>query len=399
MTSNILLAHTIYAPSDIPLLDNRFRIDPFTEQVTFVLNHTESPQLIVLVRPDGSKLNYMEHPKSVAWTTTSNLDIITIDKPMTGPWQALAELNGNNRIKLISNVKLTTNKLPLKLYAKEYITTHASLYADNKLMTDKDYLDGAKLSVSLIGKKEKQLTLYKDNGKSYDTLPFDGMLTAHVYIDLTPGRYLLSVRTKNDIFIRNQNKDAVVFPSPIISLPAAIEYGSKNVTFSFKVDNEEIDPKSISIDGIIRNDKNKVIGQVIIHSTDNVSADGVFTKTQEIDYGNFTFSAKAFATTRSGREIELQLPSETFELIAKIEMPSITSHVETAEEAEQAEPTPIWKNTWVLIGVATILVFLILTVVFIFIRRRKKNKKIDNENKLSLDELQPEPIDLNSSKK
>ena len=39
--SSFTLAHKIYAPNDIPLLDNRFRIDPYTEQVTVILNHTD----------------------------------------------------------------------------------------------------------------------------------------------------------------------------------------------------------------------------------------------------------------------------------------------------------------------------------------------------------------------
>ena len=42
--SSNLFAHTIYAPNDIPLLDNRFRLDPKTKEVTIVLHHSKGGQ-------------------------------------------------------------------------------------------------------------------------------------------------------------------------------------------------------------------------------------------------------------------------------------------------------------------------------------------------------------------
>jgi len=236
-------------------------------------------------------------------------------------------------------------------------------------------------------------------------LPFDGTLTAHVYINLKPGRYLLNIRTKNDVFIRNQNKDAVVFPSPITYKSHAVEYGSKEALFTFKIDSEELDPESVSINGIIKDDNNKIVGQFIAHSAGKISTDGVFTNITEIDYGTYTFSGKAYATTRTGREIELQLPSQQLELIAKVVMPPITSHIEKATGTiEQETQTSIWSNIWVIIAIITGILFIILVIGFIFMRHRIKNKKTENDKKLSLDELslsklEPESIDLSSPKK
>ncbi len=404
------LAHTIYAPNDIPLLDNRFRIDPHTEQVTFILNHSSGSQGVVLIRPDGSKLYYQRHPESVGWVSSKTEDIITIDNPMAGPWQAVAELDGDNRIKLISNVELKTNRLPLKLYSREYITTHASLYYDNKLMTNQAYLEDAKLSVVLIGGSSKQLTLYHDDGKGYDALPFDGQLTSRVYIDLLPGRYLLNIRTKNDVFIRNVNKDAVVFLPPITYEVTALKEGGKEAVFEFKIDSEEIDPQSVTIDGIIKDGNNKVVEQLITHSKGNISTENRFTKTTTLAYGVFTLSAKAFATTRSGREIELQLPEQLIELLPKFIMPEIdTSETATTEtETEVMEPqlpTSLWENVWLISAIAISSLLILSALIFIIIRRRIKNKQSNKNSddqtpsELTLDELQPTSIDLKAGKK
>ncbi|MFT6984400.1 MAG: hypothetical protein ACJAT7_000187 [Psychromonas sp.] len=398
-------AHTIYAPNDIPLLDNRFRIDPHTEQVTFILNHDKGPEFIVLVRPDGSKIYPARHPSSVAWVSGEKEDIITINNPMAGPWQAVAELNENNRIKLISHVELKTNKLPLKLYSQEYITTHASLYYDNQLMTEQSYLDDAKLSVVLMAGAKTQLTLYQDDGKGYDALPFDGDLTARVYIDLPPGRYLLNIRTKNDVFLRNVNKDIVVFLPPVTYKVSTLNEGSKEAVFEFKVDSEEIDPESVIIDGVIKNSNNTVVEQLIVHSTGNISIENRFATTKALSYGVLTFSAKAFATTRSGREIELQLPDQQFELLPKFIVPEIKTSAAVATDTEffKYNFSSLWQNSWLITAIAIICLIIISALIFMIRRRAKKRKSADGSDQplaeLKLDELSPTSINLKGNKK
>ncbi|WP_413700383.1 hypothetical protein ACLKMH_00225 [Psychromonas sp. KJ10-10] len=323
--SIISMAHTVFEPNDIPLLDNRFRIDPETEQVTFILNHSQGRQRIVLVQPDGSKLYEQRHPDTVSWVSGTKQDMITVQNPMAGPWQAIAKLDGENRIKIISDVELIVNRLPLKLYAKEYITTTATLFADKKLIENPSYLEDAKLSVSLIGTNTKKMSLYLDDGKHYDELSFDGKLTARLFVDLPPGRYLLSIRTKNDIFIRSVNKDAVVFLTPITYKISSSGEQRDHAKISFKSDAGEIDPNSISINGVIKDASDNIVQQVLMHSIDNISESGEFESTYSLEYGLYHFSGLAYATTLDGREIELQLDNHTFELVTPFVLPEITT--------------------------------------------------------------------------
>lgn len=406
------IGHTIYAPNDIPLLDNRFRIDPKTQQATFIFNHSKGYQRVVLVQPDGSKLYQQRHPKTVAWVSGKTQDIVTIQNPMVGPWQAIAKLDGNNRIKIINDVQLSVNRLPLKLYAQEYITTNATLYSDKKIMDNSAYLADAKLSVSLLAGTNKKMALYQDNGKHYDELPFDGKLTARLYIDLQPGRYLLQIRTQNDIFIRNVNKDAVVFPSPIKYEIKPIEQGSEEVKITFTLDGAELDLTSVSIDGVLKDADNKVVTQVLMHSAGNVSARGKFDSIYKLSHNIYRFSGKAYATTNAGREIELQLQERAFELIRQFKMPEEnssealatqialnTEETDSTNTEEKLESAPIFSRLWIIIALSVTLLLLIAGILFFLLKRKKKktnNEKSDDE--LSLDELQPMPIDLTDSK-
>lgn len=408
--SIISVAHTIYAPNDIPLLDNRFRVDPKTEQVTFIFNHSNGSQRVVLVQPDGSKLYHQRHPESVSWVSGKKQDIVTVQQPMPGPWQAVAKLDGDNRIKIISDVKLIVNNLPLKLYEKEYITTNAALLFDGKKMENPAYLDDAKLSVSLIGSSNKKLALYKDNGKHYDQLPFDGKLTARLFVDLLPGRYLLNIRTKNDVFIRSVNKDAVVFPSPLSLKITPLDIGSDEAKITFTIDSTEIEPSSISIDGVIKDVDGDIIKQVLMHSNDNISEEGELYSIHQLPHNPYSFSGKVYATTIKGREIELQLPDTTFDLVPVFKKPEIsiseaviTQATLTNDESladDNPEPSSIFSNMWVIIAIVATLLLLIAGVIF-FLLRRKKTKASENDEKLDelqLEELQPMPIDLTESK-
>ncbi|MEF1174135.1 TIGR03503 family protein, partial [Vibrio sinaloensis] len=53
--------------SSMTLLDNRFRVDPSIQQITFVIYRAENSQPVVLVRPDGKKYYAWRSPDNVRW--------------------------------------------------------------------------------------------------------------------------------------------------------------------------------------------------------------------------------------------------------------------------------------------------------------------------------------------
>lgn len=392
--------HTIYAPNDIPLLDNRFRIDPETDQITFILNHSKGSKRVILVQPDGHKIYQQRHGNDVGWVSSKVETIITIQKPMAGPWQVLATLDGNNRIKLISKVRLEVRQLPLKLYAHEYITTYVALYEGKQLLKKPVYLKDAQLSISLIGGANKKISLYQDDGRHYDQLAFDGELTTRFYVDLQPGRYLLSIRTKNDVFIRNVNKDAVIFPTPI---NYEIDLQNDEAEITFTVDSDEIAPNSVSIKGAIKNAKNRVIKEVIIHNMDNTPSTEEFSGTYKLSPQMYTFSGKVFATTLTGREVELQLTERIFNIVPAFKMPEIQVSEIIPTQAEQTTlhdeiaPASLMSNIWVIITIVISLLLLIAGVIFFIIKmKNKKNSSIMDD--LNLEELQPTSIDIKGDK-
>ncbi|MCK5818755.1 MAG: hypothetical protein KAH18_05775 [Psychromonas sp.] len=405
--STNLFAHTIYAPNDIPLLDNRFRLDPKTQGVTIILNHFKEPQIIVLIRPDGSKIFQERHPENVAWVRMNKLDMITITNPMVGPWQVIANLDKNNRIKLISTVKLNVQPLPKKIYSKELLTTTATLTENNTKLKDPHYIDGALLRIAIIGKFRKKVFLYKDTGKIYDKLPFDGVLTAHVYADLSPGSHLLSISTQNNVFVRAFNKDIEVLPTPIKLKTIVPDNTSEFIKFNVSIDEKQIVPTSVTVYGTITDKLNSGVEQIIIHGTGSNQ-----TVSKRLTYGDFLFKGKAVATTISGREIEIKLPDEPFTLIA----PKITRVIKNKigialknDSAQNKEDTGV-ENTedevskptlsisfWVAFSIAFVLACALILVVVLLIKEKMKNKSSQNIDDISDGPLEKKSKDTKKS--
>ncbi len=118
--------------SSMTLLDNRFRVDPSIQQITFVIYRAENSQPVVLVRPDGKKYYAWRSPDNVRWYQESSMDIISIDNPMPGPWQAVGKVTPKNKITLISHLELSTDRLPSRLYQGESIKFTARLTSDKQ---------------------------------------------------------------------------------------------------------------------------------------------------------------------------------------------------------------------------------------------------------------------------
>ncbi|MDG2855640.1 TIGR03503 family protein, partial [Vibrio parahaemolyticus] len=134
--------------STMSLLDNRFRVDPTIEQITFLVYREQSSQPVVLVRPDGKKYYAWGSYDNVRWYQEASLDIISVDNPMPGPWQAVGKVTPKNNIRLISHLKLSTDLFPNRLYNGEALKFTARLTSDGKPLVLRDFLDRVNLRVT-----------------------------------------------------------------------------------------------------------------------------------------------------------------------------------------------------------------------------------------------------------
>ncbi|MCE7566559.1 TIGR03503 family protein [Aliivibrio fischeri] len=214
--------------TEMSWLDNRFRVDPTIKQVSFLVYREKASQAVTLVRPDGTKYYAWEHPKNVAWYEENGMDIISIENPMPGPWQAIGKITPENKVKILSNLTLSVDTLPKKLYQSETLKFTARLEQDGKPLVLRDFLNRIKLNVTftpyLANEKElvkearplpQVLGTFEDDGEGLDEVAGDGVFTVNLPVNIKPGKYWVRIQSRNGVFLRTVEQDVLVYPAPI----------------------------------------------------------------------------------------------------------------------------------------------------------------------------------------
>lgn len=400
-------ANEVFAPSDIPLLDNRFRIDYGVKEITFIVTRKPGTPSVILVRPDGSKLYVGKvTPPDVGWLALKDQDLITIRDPMPGPWQAIGEVDPDNRVRLLSNIRLETDQLPTQLYQGERVKLKSWLLIDDAPPKAGYYLTDLGMTVRLQrfndAKQEGEpivdevLGHYRDDGKGLDEVPGDGIMTAEAVLEVAAGKYRAMYSTGNQVFSRARYQDVLIYPLPVsyTLAPPSQEFGAK---LSFLIDADELDPASVAIEGKATNTVGASMAFNAVATEPRVEVDLSAIK----EVGQYEVSATLFGTTRLGREIQVTLPVKSFNIFPVLAAePSAAS---AASETSAAVPNQVkfeekQSSGWLiwLLGGVGILLVLLGGVGFILLQKRRALKKAMAAQKAESESAKPEAkLDLN----
>ncbi len=400
-------ANELFAPSDIPLLDNRFRIDYGVKEITFIVTRKPGTPSVILVRPDGSKLYVGKvTPPDVGWLALKDQDLITIRDPMPGPWQAIGEVDPDNRVRLLSNIRLETDQLPTQLYQGERVKLKSWLLIDDAPPKAGYYLTDLGMTVRLQrfnDAKQKGepivdevLGHYRDDGKGLDEVPGDGIMTAEAVLDVAAGKYRAMYSTGNQVFSRARYQDVLIYPLPVsyTLAPPSQEFGAK---LSFLIDADELDPASVVIEGKATNTVGASMAFNAVATEPRVEIDLSAIK----EVGQYEVNATLFGTTRLGREIQVTLPVKSFNIFPVLAAePSAAS---AASETSAAVPNQVkfeekQSSGWLiwLLGGVGILLVLLGGVGFILLQKRRALKKAMAAQKAESESAKPEAkLDLN----
>ncbi len=358
-------ANEVFAPSDIPLLDNRFRIDYGVKEITFIIKRKPGTPSVILVRPDGSKLYVGKvTPPDVGWLALPSQDLITVRDPMPGPWQAIGGVDPDNRVRLLSDIRVESEPLPSRLYQGERVKLQSRLLIDGAAPGADYYLTDLGMTVKLqqfnnaeqSGEPlvEETLGHYLDDGKGLDEVPGDGVMTADAVLDMPAGKYRALYSTGNQVFSRAQSQQVLLYPMPV-SYNLAAPSGEMGAKLSFIIDADELDPASVVIQGKAANSTGASQPFNAVASEPRMEVDLSALKA----VGQYKVEATLFGTTRLGREIQLQLPVKSFNILPVLPPPpsAAPATVIPAKAKFEAQESRAWLP-WALGAGAGLLILL-----------------------------------------
>ncbi len=405
LTSLSGMANEVFAPSDIPLLDNRFRIDYGVKEITFIIKRKPGTPSVILVRPDGSKLYVGKvTPPDVGWLTQQDQDLITVRNPMPGPWQAIGEVDPDNRVRLLTDIRLESEPLPARLYQGERVKLQSRLLIDGAAPGAGYYLSDLGMTVKLqqfndaaqSGEPivEETLGHYLDDGKGLDEVPGDGILTAEAVLDVPAGKYRALYSSGNQVFSRAQSQQVLLFPWPL-SYTLDAPSGDTGARLSLLIDADELDPASVVIQGKAIDSAGVSMAFNAVATEPRLGVDLSALKAA----GQYRVEATLFGTTRLGREVQLQLPVKSFTIMPPpAPTPSAASPtsaaVPTQAKFEERE-SPVWLP-WAL-GGGGLLLLLLGAGGFILLQKRRTLHKAMAAQKAQSEAVAPAApkLDLN----
>ncbi|ELP2673570.1 TPA: TIGR03503 family protein [Vibrio parahaemolyticus] len=391
--------------SAMSLLDNRFRVDPTIEQITFLVYREQSSQPVVLVRPDGKKYYAWGSYDNVRWYQEPSLDIISVDNPMPGPWQAVGKVTPKNNIRLISHLKLSTDVFPNRLYNGEALKFTARLTSDDKPLVLRDFLDRVNLRVTFTKFVENEDELIKearpvpmiigefsDDGRGLDEQAGDGVFTVQLPIEVEPGKYRARITSGNGVFLRAQEQVILVYPNPVSR--TFIQSRSPEKPHQLVVSGEQgmIAPGSIAV-----NVEQNAPDGFITYSQGQVSQDGMKTTLNldnDPELGKYSWSGEIFATDfATQRALVFPIQEQTFSVVDEVDLEAarIAKEAELAEqrriEMEKriiAEREAERKRSMIIIAVGNVVMLLIAIVAWIVWRKLKAKRQAMPEMQLEV---------------
>ncbi len=391
--------------SSLSLLDNRFRVDPTITQITFVIYREQGSQPVVLVRPDGKKYYATRNPDNVRWYQEPTMDIISIDNPMPGPWQAIGKVSPKNNVKLISHLQLTSDTFPTRIYQGEEMKFTARLTSDDKPLLLKDFLERVNLKVTFRKYIEDEESLVKearpvptvigefaDDGRDLDEKPGDGVFTVKLNITPEPGKYRVRITSGNGVFLRALEQEVLVYPSPLSS--SFIQSRVANEPHQVVISGEQgmIEPGSLAAHIRHQSPDNKEF--LVEGVAEPESLKMTLTVPYDGDLGNYAWEGGVYATDlASKRPLYFPIKESTYSVVQELDLEQarLMQEAEAEQRRKIAQEQLLQKvreerrtQYIIYIAIGNVVVILLALVGWFFMSKFKARKEMLPEMQLNM---------------
>ncbi len=187
------------APVDsLPIKGNRFKVDTSVLDMT-VLVFRKGAEPVVLVSPQGKSYDKRKHPQNFNWHQEKSYELITVKKPAAGEWLVKGSKDPDNRVMIVTNLKLDTSELPPSILAGDKLLVEAELLDRGKRISRKSFLN--LVSFEIVANDNVSYAM-QDTGEAGDKNRNDGRYSVDLTGKLAGGEQSLTIRAKGATFER-----------------------------------------------------------------------------------------------------------------------------------------------------------------------------------------------------
>jgi uncharacterized protein (TIGR03503 family) len=214
----------------LPLTKNKVKVDNSISEMTFLVFRKDRATKTSITTPSGKTFNRTDLPPDTQWHREKRYDLVTVQQPESGNWQINAELDPDNRVMVVTDLKLKNTKLPSSILGGKTIPFQIHLEEKGETIDRKDFLYfvRAVINQSILDEenngKHFKIKL-KDDGKGADKIAKDGIYTTLLDTSLIAGEHEIEVSVNGTTFKRYSRQQFNVYNTPV---SASIENSGKS---------------------------------------------------------------------------------------------------------------------------------------------------------------------------
>ena len=188
----------------LPIKGNRFQVDKDVKDMTLLIFSKPGARKLHINAPKSGRWNESNAPGTISWFNEEGYDLVTVKTPEPGEWILETESDPDNRVLVVTNLKLKTNALPEHLLAGESLDVESMLYDKTARVKHQDFLKLVQFSAILHKENQDESINFalKDNGEIPDKVKLDGLYSGQVKDGLSDGLYTLVIRADGATFQR-----------------------------------------------------------------------------------------------------------------------------------------------------------------------------------------------------
>jgi len=331
-------------PDTVPLTDNKFLVDSSIQEVTLLVFRKEAAEPTRVVAPSGAQFGAKNTPPNVSWHRDIGYDLLTISHPETGEWRIQAAMDPDNRVIVVTDLKMRSNRLPSRFVLGEVLPLTVSFTNQGKQIIRKDFLDVVNLKsghTDSNGTGEARPIF--DDGQDGDKVAGDGEFTLQIGAGLAAGKVELLIRAEGKTFQREQRQTFELAEPISMQIESDDQGGTGELLVRLLPDSELVAPETLELKASLVSQADEE-RPVMLQPGEEVGSWEARIVTQELP-GDWTLLVSATGQTRSGSELDLTLDPVTVQGTATPPVAPSEAVVETTPVAPEPAAEPEMRPT------------------------------------------------------
>lgn len=371
-------------PDTVPLIGNQFVVDKSIKEMTLLVFRDEnSNKNTQLFDPTGRVINKNKNFKDVSWRSEVGYDLVTITKPKSGKWKIDAKSDGDNRVMVVTDLKLVAKEPPPYILPNQPLSIITELQNKGKIIRKNSFLRFVKFNIEHIDNdgisNKSDLPMSKHRSEK-------GQFPYLINEDLKEGEHSFIITADSNTFKRSKRFSVEVqWPIKVDIIPKPKTPGYYSLVITPR--EEYIDVDTLELKILLE----KPSGEK--ESINMLKSGGTLVSTLDATSSNHVHvlrvSMQAMSVTDTQLAYDLgEFPFIGVEKIEEIIEPekepeAVANDEEVEEETETVEET-VEETDWMMVGIITVIVNIVIIGVGVGVFMYVRKKKMPDE--LSLDD-------------